>query len=134
MTTPDNDGGMVRNLIERERSRCRLLVERSYDELAQLLDDGLVYTHSSGLVQDKAAYLGYVRGPLAYVSVEHNNLRARLLHEAALLTGNLKSVMRVDGQAASVTIHTHVMQLWLPVAGSWRLAAFQATRLPTIQP
>lgn len=134
MTTHNAYSGIARDLIEHERRRCALLVERSYEQLEQLLDDDLVYTHSNGLVQDKPAYLDYVRGPLAYVSVEHTNLRVRLLESAAVLTGNLKSVMRVDGQAASVTLHTQAMQLWLPAQGSWRLAAFQATRLPMIHP
>lgn len=134
MTTLNDASGMVRDLLNRERFRSALLVERDYDQLERLLDEELVYTHSTGLVQDKAAYLDYVRGSLAYVSVEHTQARARLLGEAALLTCNLKSVMRVEGQAASVTIHTHVMQVWLPAPCGWRLAAFQATRMPIVQP
>lgn len=134
MTEQTELSGRDRALIDREHRRCALLVERRFSELEQLLDDDLVYAHSTGLVQDRAAYLGYVRGPLAYVSVEHSNLRTRFVADAALLTGHLKNVMRVEGQAASVTIHTHVMQLWVPAEGSWRLAAFQATRLPMIQP
>lgn len=117
-------------LHEHEAARGRALVERDFDALEQLLADDLLHIHSTGLVHDKAAYLDYVRGPLAFLSVERQNLKVKMLGDSAVMTGTMSNVMQPPGPAAPVTVESHVVQIWVPGSAGWQLAVFQATRLP----
>lgn len=117
-------------LLEREAARGRALMERDFGTLAQLLANDLIHIHSTGVVQDKAAYLDYVRGPLAYLSVERGDLKVRMLGDAAVMTGTMTNVMQPPGPAAPVTVESHVVQIWVRGAAAWQLSVFQATRLP----
>lgn len=117
-------------LLECEAARGRALMERDFGTLAQLLADDLIHIHSTGVVHDKAAYLDYVRGPLAYLSVERGDLKVRMLGNAAIMTGTMTNVMQPPGPAAPVTVESHVVQIWVRGAAEWQLSVFQATRLP----
>jgi hypothetical protein len=128
MTSMNNQD--FNELLEREAARGRALVERDFGTLAQLLADDLLHIHSTGVVHDKAAYLDYVRGPLAFLSVERRDLKVNMLGDAAVMTGAMSNVMRPPGPAAPVTVESHVVQIWVPGSAGWRLALFQATRLP----
>jgi hypothetical protein len=121
---------LERQLLEREAARGRALVERDFDTLAQLLADDLLHVHSTGVVQDKAAYLDYVRGPLAFLSVERRDLKVKMFGDAAVMTGAMSNVMQPPGPAVPVTVESHVVQMWVPGSAGWQLALFQATRLP----
>lgn len=120
----------VEELLACEAARARALVERDYGTLAALLADDLLHVHSTGQVHCKDAYLAYVRGPLAFLSVERRGLKVRMLGKAALMTGAMSNVMQPPGPAAPVTVQSHVVQLWTASSTGWRLAVFQATRLP----
>lgn len=120
----------VEDLLACEAARGRALVERDYGKLAALLADDLLHVHSTGQVHCKEAYLAHVRGPLAFVAVERRGLKVTLLGKAALMTGAMANVMQPPGPAAPVTVHSHVVQLWTASPTGWRLALFQATRLP----
>jgi hypothetical protein len=128
MTSMNNPA--LDELLEREAARGRALVKRDFDTLAQLLADDLLHIHSTGVVHDKAAYLDYVRGPLAYLSVERQDLKVTMLGGAAVMTGTMSNVMRPPGPAAPVTVESHVVQIWISSSAGWQLAVFQATRLP----
>lgn len=117
-------------LFEREAARGRALVERDFDALAQLMADDLLHIHSTGVVHNKAAYLDYVRGPLAFLSVERQDLKVKMLGDAAVMTGTMTNVMQPPGPAAPVTVESHVVQIWVRGAADWQLSVFQATRLP----
>jgi hypothetical protein len=128
MTSMNNQA--FNELLEREAARGRALVERDFDTLAQLMTDDLLHIHSTGVVHDKAAYLDYVRGPLAFLSVERRDLKVKMFGEAAVMTGAMSNVMRPPGPAVPVTVESHVVQIWVPGSAGWQLAVFQATRLP----
>jgi hypothetical protein len=128
MTSMNNQA--LDEILEREATRGHALVERDFDTLERLLADDLLHIHSTGVVHDKAAYLDYVRGPLAFLSVERQDLKVTMLGDAAVMTGTMSNVMRPPGPAAPVTVDSHVVQIWIPGSAGWQLAVFQATRLP----
>jgi hypothetical protein len=117
-------------LLERDTARSRALVARDFDTLAQFLADELIHIHSTGVVHNKAAYLDYVRGPLVFLSIERRDLKVKLLGEAAVMTGTVSNVMQPPGPAAPVTVESHVVQIWVADPAGWKLAVYQATRLP----
>jgi hypothetical protein len=122
----------VEELLAREAARARALVERDSDTLAALLADDLLHVHSTGQMHRKDAYLAYVRGPLAFLSIERRGLEVTMLGKAALMTGAMSNVMQPPGPVVPVTVHSHVVQLWTASPAGWRLAVFQATRLPAM--
>ena len=49
------------DILALEDRRCAAMTGADADALAAMLHDDLVYTHSSGVVDDKASYLGAIR-------------------------------------------------------------------------
>lgn len=125
-----NNSALEQQLLEREAARGRALVARDYTMLESLMADDLVHVHSTGVVQDKAVYLDYVRGPLTFLSVKRHGLKVKVLGNTAIMTGYMSNVMQPPGPAAPVTVDSHVVQVWTLGAADWQISLFQATRLP----
>lgn len=117
-------------LLARETLRCRALLERDYAGLADLLDDALVHIHSTGEVHGKTDYLTHAAGPGRLLEIKRGELGVRVFGDAALMTGTLSTTIQPPAPIAAVTVHAHVMQIWLLSDDVWRMLAFQATRLP----
>lgn len=128
--TSMNNSAFEQQLLEREAARGRALVARDFTMLESLLSEDLIHVHSTGVVQDKAVYLDYVRGPLTFLSVERRDLKVKILGNAAVMTGYMSNVMQPPGPAAPVTVDSHVVQVWTLGTAGWQISLFQATRLP----
>lgn len=82
-------------LLGLEQERVRALVEEDHGRVAQLFADDLVYVHTTGLVQDKAAYLEYAREAVRYLAIERGELQVRLYgNDLALMTGPQCNTLR----------------------------------------
>jgi len=96
--------------------------------LEQILDDQLIYAHSTGVIESKAEYLGRLRrGAQKYDLIEHRRLTVKL-HGAAAVA---HSEVRMTGQSNQQPFDDRLMMLhlWVQRDGRWRLAAHQTTRL-----
>jgi hypothetical protein len=123
MTTTAN---AVAELLALEDERCRLINERDYAGLAAMLDESLVHVHANGLTQDKAAYLAHLGSRPRKAT--RKELDIRVHGETAVMTG--RQINLPEGQApAADAPELAVMQVWVHRDGSWKLAAFQATRV-----
>lgn len=122
----------IEQILERETARGKALVARDFDLLASLLTEELVHIHSTGTVQDKRAYLEYVRGPMQFLSVERSDLKVKVLGDVAVMIGNMSNTMQPPQPAAPVTVESHVVQVWLRGPAGWQIDVFQATRLPVM--
>jgi uncharacterized protein (TIGR02246 family) len=98
--------------------------------LADLLSDGLIYTHSSGVRENKQQLLARIDGgDLRYVRLEHPVSQVVVLGDAVLVLGEMHADVVVGGQPRR--LDNAVLAVWAAQDGGWRLAAFQGTPLPS---
>ncbi|MES2262756.1 MAG: nuclear transport factor 2 family protein [Pseudomonadota bacterium] len=116
-------------LLQLEKLRGQALVERDFAALSVLLSDDLVHTHSTGVVQDKQAYLEEVAGPLCYLAIERRGLHVQCYDNLAVMSGYMASTLRPPVPRMPVTVEAHVLQVWQHERAGWAMIAFQATRL-----
>lgn len=112
-----------------EARRCAAMTGRDADALAAMLHDDLVYTHSSGVVDDKASCLGAIRsGRTRYHSISCADQRVRAYGDTALVTGNADIEVDVDGRHKSLRLC--YLDVWTRTPQGWRFVAWQSTARP----
>jgi hypothetical protein len=114
-------------VIEAENRRCAAMLANDAQQLDALLDTRLHFSHATGAVDDKAAYLTKIAARrITYLSIEWSEQSVVGLGQVTLLTGRMTSRVRVEG--ADKRLDNRVLAVWT-YDGSWRLIAFQATPL-----
>jgi Domain of unknown function (DUF4440) len=114
-------------VLAAEERRCRAMLANDVQTLAGLIDDELHFSHATGSVDNKEAYLAKVAaGRIVYSSIQWSEEKVLSLGEAALLMGRMTSVVRVDGKEKQ--LDNRVLAAWKH-DGCWRLLAFQSTPL-----
>jgi ketosteroid isomerase-like protein len=96
--------------------------------LEKIFDDGLIYAHSSGIVETKKEYLDRLRGGRQrydQVTIEKSQVA---LHGGTAVT---LSWVRMSGQSNERLFNDHLIMthVWVRKGGAWKLAAHQTTRL-----
>ena len=128
MTTPDHIH-LKASLLEAEEARRQAMVDSNTQKLDALMADSMVYVHSSGITDNKQAYLQLLSsGTVKYETVDFDKLNVRLLGQVALITGTMKASLMRAG--ARKQIATAYMAVWEHTGGDWLLHAVQATTLP----
>lgn len=122
-TTTDESVSNVLAALQRRRAA---MLDGDVDALAQLLDDQLVYTHSTGVRDDKTTLLDKVhRGTLRYLTLDLVPDQVRVHGQAAVVAGHLTATVLVDGDRRSLS--TRTLEVLLLGAEGCRLVAFQST-------
>jgi hypothetical protein len=121
--------GIERAVLAAERARCEAMLANDGSALDAILDPRLHFSHATGAVDDKAAYLAKMTaGRITYISIDWSEDRVTPLGEnAALLTGRMTSVVSVEG--VQKRLDNRVMSAWGNDHGQWRVVAFQSTPL-----
>lgn len=97
--------------------------------LEKLLDEDLVYTHSTGIVDTKKVYIDNLKsGAQQYHSVAHVDPKVQVFGNTAVLTSGLKMDTTSKGTRAQASFR--VIHVWTRKGGSWKMVAHQTTRLP----
>lgn len=122
-------GQMETELLAAEQKRCTAMLANDITVLDALLDPRLSFTHATGQVDDKAAYMKKMAaGRVTYLSIDWSEERViELSPGAALLTGRMVSQVTVEG--VEKRLDNRVLTAWVRDEGNWRLVAFQSTPL-----
>jgi hypothetical protein len=114
-----------------EKARGAAMLANDSAALDAVLDPRLAFHHSNGAVDDKAAFLAKMAaGRIQYVSIDWSEDSVIPLGaDAALLTGRMLTVVRVEGQEKR--LDNRVLEGWALDGDGWRLVAFQSTPIPT---
>jgi len=116
-------------LLALESERARALMEEDHDSLARLFAEGLVYVHTTGLVQTKAEYQAYAREAVRYLAVERGALRVRVLADGvAMMTGPQVNLLQKRGGGEPIRAEGFVTQIWQRGPDGWQIVAFHGTR------
>jgi hypothetical protein len=118
---------VVDAVLASEARRCDAMLAGDTKVLDALIDPRLHFSHATGAVDDKTAYLAkIVAGRISYVSIDWSEQKVTALNDAALLTGRMSSLVRVEG--VEKRLENRVLAVW-GWDGTWRLIAFQSTPL-----
>jgi hypothetical protein len=88
-----------------------------------------VYVHSSSVVDTKQSYIDSMRsGAVVYKVMTQTNVEVRTFGCIAILTGNGKYDVRVNGKDLTVPLRFH--SVWKKSDGALQYVSWQSTRIP----
>ncbi len=120
-------------VLAAQDARFAATIKADVAALSALMTDDLTYTHSSGVTETKAEFLDGIRsGKYAYRSIDSKDRRVRLHGEAAIVSGTAHIVIEPGGKRTEIDLY--FSELYVKEGGAWRMALWQATRLPAPKP
>lgn len=97
--------------------------------LEKVAADDLSYGHSSGKVQDNAAFVEAIaNGSSDFVSIEFKNQTIKVTDKTAIVRHELHAVTNDGGKPGEA--HIGVMLVWQKQGKTWKLLGRQAFKLP----
>jgi ketosteroid isomerase-like protein len=125
--TDDSDELDVRAL---EMKRVEALVRGDLKVLDSILDDDLVYIHSSGLVDTKASFIDSLKsGALKYLSMEHDDIFVKMLPGVAMIRGKTAVSVRAGGPDGELRkLKLRFTCIYAKRTRSWKMVHWQSTR------
>jgi Domain of unknown function (DUF4440) len=117
---------MQHAIAEMERRRYEAMRQADITVLREVLDDQLVYAHSTAATDDKESYLAKVEaGVFRYESIAIEEQSILLLSDVALLRGR----MRVRGllNGSPLSLDNRFLAVVRNSGGRWRLLSYQPT-------
>lgn len=114
-----------------EDRRFAAMRGQDWDELDRLLSDDLVYTHSSGIRDSKAAYLRAMQeGIYRYFSMDVKERHVRVFGDTALVFSRV--VTSLASRGVDKLLDNVTLAVWIRDHGRWQMVAYQPTTLPKI--
>ena len=127
-----SDATLIALIVSLEAKRYEATIQRDIATLEHLLDERLMYTHSSGRVETKQALLESIRrGNPRYEAIERDDVVVHIHHDVvAVVTGGARFTVTANGdRKVSYTRFTNVWTSSETEPDRWRLSAWQATRV-----
>lgn len=124
--------GIAQNKNEKELietiEKLRLaLIDPDAATLSSLTANELTYAHSTGLVEDKAAFIqALVSGKSDFKTITLSDQRIQLLGKTAVVWHKFAADIVDNGNAASVKLI--ILTVWHQQKDGWKLVARQAAR------
>ncbi len=112
-----------------ELARFTAMTTGKSEDLARLLGEDLIYTHSNALVDTKASYLqSMTGGSLTYHSIEPSDMKVRVYGTTAIITA--AATMKVTSKGVPATNHLRYTDVWVLRDGRWQMVGWQSTKQP----
>jgi hypothetical protein len=109
-----------------EANRYAAMIAGNVSELAMLLDEDLIYTHSDGSTDDRESYLAKVTsGHFVYQRIDAPIERLVVFGDTAIIAGKMLGEVVAAGQTR--TLQNACLTVYRRNAEKWRLIAFQPT-------
>lgn len=117
------------DVLDTQQKRLRAMVDADLDALEALLDDDLVYIHTTGAIDTKSSLIeSIVSGSLDYTRIVPTDTVLRLEGKAAIITGSAELGVIAGGTAHAASIR--FTEVYVDAGDGWRLASWQSTRVP----
>jgi hypothetical protein len=116
-------------VLAAEKRRCDAMLANDGAALAEVLDARLHFSHATGVVDDRDAFLAKMAaGRIRYIGITWCEEKViTLALDVAMLTGRMTTDVRVEG--VDKRLNNRVITVWCRSGGTWRLVAFQSTPL-----
>lgn len=106
------------------------MIDGNQMTLDQYTSSRLSYGHSSGLVEDKDAYItAIINGTFGFTSIDLTEQTIAISDNVAIVRHKFSAGTDNKGQEPG-TVKLSVMQIWQKEKGKWVLLARQATKIP----
>lgn len=116
-------------VLAMEDVRYAAMIDGNLAALERMSADDLAYTHSSGVMDDRASYMASMRaGKFSYRQIERQEAKVTLVGGAALVTGRIKLDVLFD--TGPRTLDSRFLSVWVRVGSDWRHWAWQSTGVP----
>lgn len=105
-----------------------LMVNPDKAKLEALATDQLTYGHSTGKLEDKAAFVeALTSGSSDFININLTNQTITIVDNTALVRHNLSADTANDGKPGKANLS--VLLVWIKQKGSWQLLARQAVKI-----
>lgn len=111
-------------------ARTAALIAGDRARLAEILSDELRYSHASGTVHDKAAYIAAeTAGHTVFKSFDYEQREFKPVGEGVVL---MYGRVRIEEATAGKPVHHHLnfLAVWRREGGAWRFLSWQSCELP----
>ncbi len=107
----------------------KAMVDADKTTLEKLSDEKLSYGHSSGKIEDKAAFVSnIVSGKSDFVSIDLSEQKITISGNTAIVRHMLTADTNDGGVAGHVKLY--VLLVWAKDGSQWKLLARQAVKVP----
>jgi ketosteroid isomerase-like protein len=119
----------IERIQQLEDARYAAMVNKDIETLDRLLDDKLIYMHSTGVADTKASYIDGLRtGVWDYQSVERTEQRVQVDGDIVLVF--CKMSIRLITRGVFKAFDSRALAVWVRKPGGWRLLAVQSGAIP----
>ncbi len=117
----------VGNILALQQKRFAAMMNKDTAYLRNCTDDSIVYIHSNGLVQDKAAFISSVgSGSIVYQQMISKEQQVRIYKKAAIINGIVHVKGIVNGNNFEVDLR--YTDVYINKNG-WKMASWQSLKL-----
>jgi ketosteroid isomerase-like protein len=119
----------TQGILALEARRYAAMTTNDLDALAALFHEDMVYTHSSGVVDNKASYIEALRsGRTRYLEVEQREQKVTLLGDVALVVGasHIEVDVVLNGEKVHKSLDLRSLAAWTATPTGWQFIAWQS--------
>jgi ketosteroid isomerase-like protein len=107
----------------------KAMISQDKSALEKLTAEELSYGHSTGLVEDKAAFeKNVLTGPVKFFSIDNTNLHIDMANNVAIVR-NI-SAIKGSNNGAPMDLKIGILMIWQKNGDQWKLLARQGYKLP----
>lgn len=121
-------GAVEQTILKLEQEWEDALLKSDAAALERIYDDTLIYTHSSGSVDNKAAYVGNIKSGVAkYLSMKRDEIKVSVYDDTALVTCHWQ--VHVTSRGNEINTNARYLHVYVKQKDGWKMVAHQATRI-----
>lgn len=124
-----NSTPIIQAINQRDAARVAALLAKDTTALDDLLDDELVYVHSTGVADTKETYLeGLMTGIWDYHMLSLRDHRY-VLHPGTVLVF-CRMAIEITVRGTFKSFESNALLVWIHRPSGWKLAAVQSSSIP----
>ncbi len=112
-----------------ESRRWAAQIGGDIEALDELFHDGLTYTHSNAIVEDRASYLNSIKTKrFDYRSADLSDTKIVVEGPTGVVTGRAQIDVVAGGR--QVALDARYTAVWVKVGDTWKFIAWESTSIP----
>lgn len=121
-------GATEQAILKLEQAWEDALVKNDFPALDKLYADNLIYTHSSGVVDNKTTYIDNLKaGNTKYLSLKRDDIKVTVYGNTAVVTCHW--LIKLLSKGNPVEVNARYLHVYVKQKAGWQMVAHQATRI-----